>query len=95
MQFNSLKFCVPAKVTIPVSCGLGDNSEKINTIISQEKIRLQKSAPPSASNFSAISCASYKFLSEINAGCPTFLIITVLGGDQWVRKQKVVVLNYG
>jgi hypothetical protein len=37
MQFNSLKFCVPAKVTIPVSCGLGDNSEKINTIISQEK----------------------------------------------------------
>ena len=25
---NSVKFWVPAKVTIPVSCGRGDNSEK-------------------------------------------------------------------
>jgi hypothetical protein len=25
---NSVKFCVPAKVTIPVSCGLGESSEK-------------------------------------------------------------------
>ena len=25
---NSVKFCVPARVTIPVSCGLGESSEK-------------------------------------------------------------------
>ncbi|EJX08574.1 hypothetical protein EVA_03320 [gut metagenome] len=25
---NSLKFCVPANVTMPVSCGRGESSEK-------------------------------------------------------------------
>jgi hypothetical protein len=63
-----LKFCVPAKVTIPVSCGRGVLRNKRHH--QQGKFNKKSPAPPKASvTFSAMSFASYRSLSKIVAGC--------------------------
>ena len=67
---NSDKFCVPAKVTIPVSCGRGDNSLKYTPSSAKKNSTPQIPAPVNASvTFTAIFCASSRCASEICAGC--------------------------
>ena len=67
---NSEKFCVPANVTIPVSCGRGDNSEKYAPSFVMKNSTPQIPAPPKAAvTFAAISCASAKCAGCIGIGC--------------------------
>jgi hypothetical protein len=69
---------------------VGEGSSEVNPIISQEK-PTQKSSTTVPQYFSAISCASYKSLSEIKA---SFLIVPALTVTNRAQ-NKVVVLHHG